>query len=385
MKTFELNIPIGELFLFLGIDNDNLDCYQFVDRVVEILTPTAYTQVRAWVKKRGAIYKYEYEDGTIIKCDERHLVKSHDGSFQFISRVNKSIVRGKLSNIVSNTFIGYSDVYDLSIDSPHEYETSAGVLCHNTSLAKLIIKSIKCDFIYINASDENSVDTVRIKIKNFASSMGFNDLKVVILDEADFLTASAQAALRNLMETFSVSTRFILTCNYQERIIEPILSRCQSFQVVPPNKKDVARLLVKVLTAENVKFNTEAVVAIVQAHYPDIRAVLNVAQRGVINGELQLDKEAIMEGDVKSKVIELIKSSDKKQAFKDIRQLLADNSIRNFADFYSLLYEKVDEYAPKSQADVIMAIADAQFRDAAVVDKEINFCVGIINILNSIK
>jgi DNA polymerase III delta prime subunit len=254
-----------------------------------------------------------------------------------------------------------------------------------SSCAKLLVKSIKCDSIYINASDENSVETVRTKIKNFASSLGFNDLKIIILDEFDYFSPAAMAALRNLMETYSLHTRFILTCNYQERIIEPILSRCQSFQVVPPNKKDVARLLVKVLTAENVKFNTEAVVAIVQAHYPDIRAVLNVAQRGVINGELQLDKEAIMEGDVKSKVIELIKSSDKKQAFKDIRQLLADNSIRNFADFYSLLYEKVDEYAPKSQADVIMAIADAQFRDAAVVDKEINFCAGIINILNSIK
>lgn len=254
-----------------------------------------------------------------------------------------------------------------------------------SSCAKLLVKSIKCDSIYINASDENSVETVRTKIKNFASSLGFNDLKIIILDEFDYFSPAAMAALRNLMETYSLHTRFILTCNYQERIIEPIISRCQSFQVVPPNKKDVARLLVKVLTAENVKFSTESVVAIVQAHYPDIRAVLNVAQRGVINGELQLDKEAIMEGDVKSKVIELVKSSDKKQAFKDIRQLLADNSIRNFADFYSLLYEKVDEYAPKSQADVIMAIADAQFRDSAVVDKEINFCAGIINILNSIK
>lgn len=385
MKTFELNIPIGELFLFLGIDNDNLDCYQFVDRVVEILTPTTYTQVRAWVKKRGAIYKYEYEDGTIIKCDERHLVKSHDGSFQFISRVNRSIVRGKLSNIVSNTFIGYSDVYDLSIDSPHEYETSAGVLCHNTSLAKLIIKSIKCDYIYINASDENGIETVRGKIKNFASSMGFNDLKIVILDESDAFTPDGQRALRNLMETYSLHTRFILTCNYQERIIEPILSRCQSFQVIPPNKKDVARFLVKVLTSENIKFSTDSVVSIVHAHYPDIRAVLNIAQRGVIADELKLDKEAILDGDIKSKLIELVKLPDKKLAFKNIRQLLADNSTRNFVDFYSLLYEKVDEFAPNSQADVIMAIADAQFRDSSVVDKEINFCAGIINILKSIK
>jgi len=254
-----------------------------------------------------------------------------------------------------------------------------------SSCAKLLVKTIKCDFIYINASDENSVETVRTKIKNFASSMGFHDLKIIILDEFDYFTPFAMAALRNLMETYSLHTRFILTCNYPERIIEPILSRCQSYQVVPPNKKDVARLLVKVLTAENIKFNTDAVVAIVQAHYPDIRSVLNVAQRGVIGGELQLDKEATMDGDIKSKLLEFVKLTDKKQAFKNIRQLLADNSIHTFSDFYYLLYEKVDEYAPKSQADVIMAIADAQFRDATVVDKEINFCAGIINILNSIK
>lgn len=254
-----------------------------------------------------------------------------------------------------------------------------------TSLAKLIVKAIDCDYMYINASDENSVDTVRTKIKNFASSMGFKNLKVVILDEADFLSASAQAALRNLMEMFSVSTRFILTCNYQERIIEPLLSRSQSFQVVPPNKRDVATLLVRVLTTEGIKFSKETVIPIVQAHYPDIRAVLNTAQRGVVGGELQLDKESILEGDVKSKVIELLKSSKGNKALNDIRQLLADNSVRSFTDFYTLLYEKVDEYAPNNIPRVIMLIADAQFRDVSVVDKEINFVAGIITILNEIK
>jgi len=92
-----------------------------------------------------------------------------------------------------------------------------------TTLGKLITKQIPCDHLYINASDENNVDTVRTKIKSFASSMGFNDLKVVLLDECDFLTGNAQAALRNLMEQFSMTTRFILTCNYHEKIIEPIV------------------------------------------------------------------------------------------------------------------------------------------------------------------
>ena len=97
-----------------------------------------------------------------------------------------------------------------------------------TTLAKLIVKNIECDYLYINASDENSVDTVRNKVRQFASTIGFKDMKVIILDECDYITPNAQAALRNLMETFSKHCRFILTCNFVERIIDPIQSRCQS-------------------------------------------------------------------------------------------------------------------------------------------------------------
>ena len=108
-----------------------------------------------------------------------------------------------------------------------------------TTLAKLIAKNIDCDLMYINASDENNVETVREKIKNFASTIGFRQWKLIILDEADYLTPNAQAALRNLMETFSKTTRFVLTCNYVEKIIDPIQSRCQVFGITPPSKKDV--------------------------------------------------------------------------------------------------------------------------------------------------
>ena len=109
-----------------------------------------------------------------------------------------------------------------------------------TTLAKLLVKNINCDYLYINASDERKLEMVRDKVKNFASTIGFSDLKVIILDEADYITPASQAALRNLMETFSKHCRFILTCNYVERIIDPIQSRCQSFQIIPPDRKQVA-------------------------------------------------------------------------------------------------------------------------------------------------
>ena len=129
-----------------------------------------------------------------------------------------------------------------------------------TTLAKLLVSNIDCDQMYINASDTNSVDTVRNQIKVFASSVGFKDLKVIILDECDFLTPNAQAALRNLMETFSRHCRFILTCNYVERIIDPIQSRCQSYQIIPPSKKEVAIHTSKILNTEGITYDNNDIV-----------------------------------------------------------------------------------------------------------------------------
>jgi replication factor C small subunit len=254
-----------------------------------------------------------------------------------------------------------------------------------TTLAKLITKSIKCDVLYINASDDNGIDTIRVKIKNFASTVGFNGLKVIILDEADYLTAAGQAGLRNTMETYSMNTRFILTCNYHERITEPIQSRCQSYAIHPPTKKDVAANLVNILKAEKIKFDKDGVVLLVNSHYPDIRAIINTAQRGVIDGELKLAKEDVLQGDIKSKLIEMLKNTNKKEAFANIRQLVADSGLKNFNDLYTEMYEKVGEYAPENQADVILILAEGQFHDASVVDKEINFMATVINILRAIK
>ena len=148
-----------------------------------------------------------------------------------------------------------------------------------TTLAKLLVNNIECDYLYINASDENNVETVRTKVKQFASTMGFKDMKIVILDECDYITPNAQAALRNLMETFSKHCRFILTCNYVERIIDPIQSRCQSFQIIPPDRKQVATHLSDILSKESVQYELDDIVTIVNSGYPDIRRVINSSQQ----------------------------------------------------------------------------------------------------------
>ena len=254
-----------------------------------------------------------------------------------------------------------------------------------TTLAKLLVNNIDCDYLYINASDENNVETVRSKVKNFASTMGFKDYKVIILDECDYITPNAQAALRNLMETFSKHCRFILTCNFVERIIAPIQSRCQTFQVIPPNKNDVAKHLHNILTDEGVSYEREDLAILVNSGYPDIRRVINGAQRQSVDGKLVIDKQSIVENDYKLKLLEILEKQDKKSAFNNVRQLMANAKVTDFADLFRLLYDEVDGYGKGHIAECILIIAKYELSDAQVVDKEINAMAMIIEILQIIK
>ena len=254
-----------------------------------------------------------------------------------------------------------------------------------TTLAKILVNSIECDYIYINASDENSIDNVRTKIKGFVSTIGFKDLKIVILDEADFITPQGLAALRNLMETFSRHSRFILTCNYVERIIDPIQSRCQTFQVIPPSKKEIAVHIKKILDIEEIEYNVEDIVLNVNSSYPDIRRIINSVQRQSINGKLVVDKQSVIENDYKLKLLEILKTQNKKNAFKNIRQLLADNQITDYTDCFRLLYDEIDEYAIGHVAEAILIIAKYEQSDAMVIDKEINAMAMLIELLGIIK
>jgi len=255
-----------------------------------------------------------------------------------------------------------------------------------TTLAKIIANTIECDYMVINASDENNVETVRNKVKNFASGAGFKGFKIIILDEFDYMTPNAQAILRNLMETFSRHTRFILTCNYHEKIIEPILSRCQTFAVNPPSKKEVAVHVTDILTKEGIKYDIKDVADIISSFYPDIRRIMNTCQLQSSKGELKVDRQTILQADFKNKIVDILASGDEKRnAYGQIRQLVGDNKVNDFAELYSALYERLDDYANGNTANVILELSQGQFRDALVIDKEICFMATIIAIINIIK
>ena len=259
-----------------------------------------------------------------------------------------------------------------------------------TTLAKLLVNNIECDHLYINASDENSVDTVRNKVRSFASTIGFKDMKVIILDECDYITPNAQAALRNLMETFSKHTRFILTCNYVERIVDPIQSRCQPFQIVPPSRKEVASHLYNILHEEEVDFQIDDVGTLVNGGYPDIRRIINFAQRQVVDGKLSIEQDNLVAIDLNinvfcSQLVNVLKTQNKKDAFVTIRKMLADNKVSDFADLFRLLYDEVDNYGKGHVAECILTVAKYQLSDAQVVDKEINAMAMLIELLGVIK
>lgn len=251
-----------------------------------------------------------------------------------------------------------------------------------TTAAKILVNNIDCDYLYINASSENGVDVIRNKITNFASTMGFHGIKIVILDECDYLTPEAQGALRNVIETFISTTRFIFTCNYVEKVIGPIRSRLQEFEVVPPSKKDVAIKLKQVLDKESVTHSIEDIGYIVNTYYPDMRKIYNFAQQYSIDGKFCMPKAGVIENDAKQKLVQMLKE---KAPFNQIRQVIADADVTHFESYYQELYDKIEEYACGKEVVIILEIAESMYQSALVVDKEITFAACIARILKQLS
>ena len=264
-------------------------------------------------------------------------------------------------------------------DIPHLLLTG-GAGTGKTTAAKLIINNIDCDSLYINCSDENGIDTIRDKVKSFASAASFKPQKVVIMDEADFLTINAQAALRNIIETYSLNTRFVFTCNYIERIIDPIQSRTVVFELTPPSMQDVAFKCVEILDLEEITYTKADLVRIVKQTYPDIRKSLNLLQSSIKKGDLQQSREVTNFNQTSDQIIELLKIKNF-TTFTTIRQLVMDSNIRDYNELYRVLFERADEFTDSAIATLI--IADYQYKSIMAPDKEITFCACISKLLTT--
>ena len=248
-----------------------------------------------------------------------------------------------------------------------------------TTLAKLIAKNLNCDLLYINASDERGIDTIRDKIIPFASSMSFNDVKIVILDEADYITPQAQATLRNTIEACSKTTRFIFTCNYLERIISPLQSRCQTFEITPPSKLNIVKHLKDIIDGENIKVKANDLAIVVNNFYPDIRKIINTIQGSIIDSQIKIDNNSLKNTQLGGLVVDAL---IRKAKLSEIRQILADSGAREFDDLFKYIYDKSPTLFGDKEGEAILIIAKYQYEYTFVLEKEICIAAMLNKLIN---
>lgn len=245
-----------------------------------------------------------------------------------------------------------------------------------TSLAKVIVNSVlQCQYLYINASDENGIDTIRSKVTQFAQTRSLDgSLKVIILDECDGLSQDAQRALRNTMEEYAAQTRFILTANYNHKIIPALQSRCQSIDMSPPLDKCVDRVS-NILLQQGIDCTglSEPIKLFIKKHYPDLRRVINEVQKSTASGKLLLDNK-IQDVDLVKKVLALTLSGH----VLKVRKFVIENEEVFKGDYPALLkqlfdYIDVSKLPDDKKSMALVTVAEALYRSAFVMDQEINF------------
>jgi replication factor C small subunit len=266
---------------------------------------------------------------------------------------------------------------------PHLMLTgSAGV--GKTTIAKILCNEIGADFVMINASADRGIDTIRNKVTQFASSKSFSSsVKVIILDEADSLTPEAQKAIRGVFEEFYRNCRFILTCNYKNKLIEAIHSRCSviDFSITPSNKPSLALKLLDriehILTSESVKYDKEVLVQLIMKFFPDFRRLINELQRYSSAGEINsgiLSMNSIQ-------INELIGFLSKKE-FTNVRKWVVDNIDNESDSIYRSIYDSLYDYLkPGSIPEAVVIIAEYQYKSAFVADPEINILAALVEIM----
>ena len=261
------------------------------------------------------------------------------------------------------------------------FSGSAGI--GKTTLAKLLIKQIdidEYDVLEINASRENSVDTIRDKITNFVSTMPFGDFKVVLLDEADYMSPNGQAALRGVMETYASSARFILTCNYPNKIIPALHSRCQGFHIEKIDEHEFTARMAIVLSEENVEFDLETLDTYVKATYPDLRKCLNNCQMNVTDGKLLLPTgDEGNSADFKLVAVDLFKQDKIREARSLIIDQIRDDEIE---DMYKWMYNNLELFATTDEEkdQAILTIRDGLVNHTLVAVPEINLSATLIDL-----
>jgi len=252
-----------------------------------------------------------------------------------------------------------------------------------TTLAKILINALNIDehdVLEINASRTNSVDDVRIKINNFVSTMPFGTFKIVLLDEADYLSANAQAALRGVMEEYAQTARFILTCNYPHKIIPALHSRCQGFHIEKVDHTEFTARAATVLVTEAVEFDLDVLDTYVKSTYPDLRKCLNLLQMNTVEGKLKTPSETgTGTADYKLAMVDLFKQGKIREA----RTLLAAQARpEEMEEIFRWMYDNLDMWSktPEGQDEAILIIRKGLANTSLVADQEINLSATLVEL-----
>jgi len=249
-----------------------------------------------------------------------------------------------------------------------------------TTLAKILFNELELndlDVLEINASRTNSVEDVRDKIVNFVQMIPFGDFKVVLLDEADYLSPNAQAALRGVMEEYHTTSRFILTCNYPNRIIPALHSRCQGFHIERIDQTEFTARVAEILITEGVQPDLDTLDTYVKATYPDLRKCINMVQMNSVDGVLQKPQDADTgEADYKLEMVELFKAGKINQARKLVCSQVRPDEVE---DIFKWLYDNVTLFGDKED-DAILIIKQGLVDHTLVADPEINLAATMIRL-----
>jgi DNA polymerase III delta prime subunit len=255
-----------------------------------------------------------------------------------------------------------------------------------TTVAKAMCKEVGCDYLVLNGSDENGVDTIRVKVRNYATSMSLSGgRKVIIIDEADYLTPNAQAILRNAIEEYSINCSFIFTCNYKTKIIEPLHSRCAviDFTLKSAEKAQMAKdffvRIRSILQSEKVEYDDKVIAELIKKYFPDFRRVINELQRYSQFGKIDTGVLAQIANISISEVVKNLKEKD----FGSVRKWVASGDFDAnivFRQLYDALY---DIMKPSSIPQAVLILADYQYKQAFVADGEINLVACLVELMGS--
>lgn len=358
-KLIKVKIKIGDLFEKLNLNNDKYEKVQEISTKIYIKTPqNEIVPILGYVKKKVNLHKYTFDNNQTLICSDKHIVLNENFDNILISKATKiQTLNGEITKI-NDEDLGEGNAYDISIKAPHLYFTANGIIHHNTTTAKALVNQFGHPYLYINASVDTGIDIIRNRITDFCTTRSLtgdnSKLKVVILDEVDGVSDAFFKGLRASMDQFAKNTRFIATCNYINKIPEPIQSR---FEVIDFNftkieeteiKKDYIKRILQICKAESISIDKYAAVEIVKRKFPDFRSILNMLQ-GYKNEGL----DEITVDNIKQHA----------SVYKDVYDLIFDNSdpVKNYQYLVSNYSNKVDD---------ILAALGTEFINYIITDKE---------------